>query len=196
MKIIAVLGLVISSVVMLLGHETRHTPTLLDYEEYVSLQDRAHTLADNLDDINQIYYTEVVPIYVDLLSTGRVRNIDTALSTAIFVRKYSQQYDLNPFLVSAVIKVENPWLVSDTASFAGAVGLMQVMPTIWGEEFPECGEDLLNPETNICKGVRILKSYMEREFRTALDRALLRYNGCVNTVGCESYTQKVLGDRL
>jgi soluble lytic murein transglycosylase-like protein len=101
--------------------------------------------------------------------------------------------DVDPRLLLAVMSVENPWLEPGALSPAGAVGLMQVMPFhagAWG-----CGsEDLTDPETNVCHGTRIL-AHALRRLDGDLERALLRYNGCVrgtNTPDCRSYPGRVL----
>jgi hypothetical protein len=95
---------------------------------------------------------------------------------------------LAPHLLLAVMLVENPWIKPDTTSHMGAIGLMQVMPFhagSWG-----CPEgDLRIPEVNICYGAEILAHALGRSGGD-LDRALLRYNGCVvgaNTPTCHEY---------
>jgi len=93
-------------------------------------------------------------------------------------------------LILAVMRVENPWLKPDTVSHAGAVGLLQVMPRYWDEEFPHCGDDLADIHTNICKGVLILLHYLETN--PDLERALLAYNGCRSSY-CEVYYDHVTG---
>ena len=77
-------------------------------------------------------------------------------------------------------------------SSVGARGLMQVMPFhagSWG-----CGSsDLLDVETNICHGVKVLKQAIKDA--PNMRKALLRYNGCVrgrNTPNCHTYDDKVL----
>jgi hypothetical protein len=94
-----------------------------------------------------------------------------------------------PQLVLAVIDVESafdPFAVS----YAGAVGLMQVMP-FWPTELGLTRKDLLDVEMNIRMGTSILAYYMERE-RGDYRRALGRYNG---SLGKRTYPDLVL-DRL
>jgi soluble lytic murein transglycosylase-like protein len=108
------------------------------------------------------------------------------------VVRESHATSLEPTLVAAVMKIENPWLKPDTASFVGATGLMQVMPLHagnWGCE----SDDLTDIDVNVCHGTRILAHYLNSS-RGNVDRALLRYNGCVrgtNTPDCHRYPQKV-----
>jgi soluble lytic murein transglycosylase-like protein len=91
-----------------------------------------------------------------------------------------------PHLVLAVIDVESafdPFAVS----YAGAVGLMQVMP-FWPTHLGLERADLIDIELNIRMGTSILAHYLERE-RGDYTRALARYNG---SLGKRSYPDLVL----
>jgi hypothetical protein len=91
-----------------------------------------------------------------------------------------------PQLVLAVIDVESafdPFAVS----YAGAVGLMQVMP-FWPNELGLSTRDLIDVELNIRMGTSILAYYLERE-RGNYQRALGRYNG---SLGKRQYPDLVL----
>jgi soluble lytic murein transglycosylase-like protein len=99
---------------------------------------------------------------------------------------------LEPRLLLAVMLVENPWLDPAAESPVGAVGLMQVMPLHEGE-WSGCPPDLRDIRANICHGARIFAHYVERADGD-VDRALLRYNGCVNgtnTPDCHRYPYHV-----
>jgi len=103
-----------------------------------------------------------------------------------------------PSLLLAVMLVENPWIKPDTTSHMGAIGLMQVMPFHAGgwEGCPDA--DLTIPEVNICYGAKILAHALGRSGGD-LDRALLRYNGCVlgtNTPKCHEYPSWVRRARV
>jgi soluble lytic murein transglycosylase-like protein len=92
-----------------------------------------------------------------------------------------------PHLVLAVIDVESafdPFAVS----YAGAVGLMQVMP-FWPSQLGLETKDLIDVELNIRMGTSILAYYMERE-KGDYRRALGRYNG---SLGRRAYPDLVLG---
>ncbi len=100
--------------------------------------------------------------------------------------KHSMLRD-RPQLVLAVIDVESafdPFAVS----YAGAVGLMQVMP-FWPRELGLSNKDLIDVELNIRMGTSILAYYLERE-RGDYHRALGRYNG---SLGRREYPDLVLG---
>jgi hypothetical protein len=105
--------------------------------------------------------------------------------------KESRKRKIGSSLLVGVLLTENPWLDPRATSFAGARGLMQVMPFHagkWG-----CGQsDLFDIETNICHGVAVLADNLGRS--KTLPQALLGYNGCVrgtNTPDCWRYPTKV-----
>lgn len=111
---------------------------------------------------------------------------------ALALVREGRQTGIDPRMLLAVLLVENPWLDSAARSSVGAVGLMQVMPFHAGEWRP-CASDLEDIDTNICYGARIFAHYLGAT-NGDLDRALLRYNGCVtgaNTPDCDRYPTKV-----
>ena len=73
-----------------------------------------------------------------------------------------QRNGLDPLLIVAVMAVEsrfNPIAESDM----GAVGLMQVIPRYHADKFDAAnGGSVLDPETNIQVGARVLKEYIRR----------------------------------
>jgi len=95
-------------------------------------------------------------------------------------------------LVAAVLVTENTTLKPWAESHVGAVGLMQVMPMHAGQLGCDSA-DLVNVESNICHGTKILARNLRRTGSSAA--ALLRYNGCVrgtNTPDCFKYPGRVL----
>jgi soluble lytic murein transglycosylase-like protein len=105
----------------------------------------------------------------------------------------AREVGLDPLLVLAVIAVEsrfNP--VAE--SVMGAKGLMQIIPKYHREKLAEHGGDLavLDPESNIHVGTRILQEYV---YRTGnLEAGLQFYNGAMRDESA-SYAAKVLGER-
>ncbi|MBR6530221.1 MAG: lytic transglycosylase domain-containing protein [Clostridia bacterium] len=94
------------------------------------------------------------------------------------VEKYAREYSLSPALVYGVIKTESDF-DKDAVSRAGAVGLMQIMPstfeylvTLTGEEYDP--SRLTDAETNIRYGCLQL-SRMQNRFGEG-DAMLAAYN--------------------
>ena len=99
---------------------------------------------------------------------------------------------LPPELVLAVIDVESNF-DRFAISYAGARGLMQVMP-FWLDEIGRPGDDLFDIHTNLRFGCTILKLYLDRE-RGDRTRALARYNGSVGKVWYPQRIYKALSKR-
>lgn len=98
----------------------------------------------------------------------------------------AKRLSLPPGLVMSVIDVESRfdrWAVS----YAGAVGLMQIMP-FWPRELGMTNDELVRIPQNIRMGCTILKFYLDRE-KGDYTRALARYNG---SVGRRNYSDLVL----
>jgi soluble lytic murein transglycosylase-like protein len=94
---------------------------------------------------------------------------------------------LPPGLVMAVIDIEsrfNRWAVS----YAGAVGLMQIMP-FWPEKLGMKRHQLTQVGPNIRMGCAILRYYLKYESNN-VQKALARYNG---SVGRRGYSDLVIG---
>lgn len=95
-------------------------------------------------------------------------------------------------LIAAVVVTENTTLTPAAQSSVGAQGLMQVMPMHAGRVGCQ-SNDLVEIESNICHGTRILSWNLRRTSSPVA--ALLRYNGCVkgtNTPDCRQYPVRVL----
>ena len=81
---------------------------------------------------------------------------------------------LEPGLVLALIQVESafdPYAIS----YAGARGMMQIMP-FWKQEIGRENDNLMDTATNLRYGTTILAHYLRIE-DGSLVRALARYNG-------------------
>jgi hypothetical protein len=112
--------------------------------------------------------------------------------------KYSNVFDFNPLLASAIMLGENPLGDPEAISNSGAVGLMQVMPrdgiaaNLMCQNGP-CFSDrpttsqLKNPDFNIKTGLSILRGYYNY-FKTIPD-ALMTYGP--NDIGYE-YADMIL----
>ena len=96
-----------------------------------------------------------------------------------YVEKYAEENSLDPALVFAVIKAESSFR-PNVVSSAGAIGLMQIMPST-ARRLAEHSDgtlsedaDLYDPETNIRFGCFLLR-WMADEFGSA-DTAIAAYN--------------------
>ncbi|MEO0573841.1 MAG: lytic transglycosylase domain-containing protein [Pseudomonadota bacterium] len=119
----------------------------------------------------------------------RVKDADERIQILQGVHREAKRVDLPPELVLAVMEVESNF-DRFAISYAGARGLMQVMP-FWLDEIGAPNDSLFDIDTNIRMGCTILRHYYDRE-NGNLHRALARYNG---SLGSRKYSGKVL-DRL
>jgi soluble lytic murein transglycosylase-like protein len=91
-----------------------------------------------------------------------------------------------PGLVMAIMEIESNFN-RYAVSYAGAVGLMQVMP-FWPENLGMRRHQLVKVPENIRMGCAIFRFYLKRE-NGNIARALARYNG---SVGKRWYSDKVI----
>ena len=150
------------------------------------LMERAQSADEALRRAEGMYAQEVAPIEAVLRSYRDDPELTREIAVAL-VRE-AHRANLEPRVLLSVLLVENPMLETRARSFMGAVGLMQVMPLHRGN-WRACRPDLESIDSNICHGAQIFASYL-RQTDGDVDRALLRYNGCVrgtNTPNCHSY---------
>ena len=114
-------------------------------------------------------------------------NINKALKFYPIIEQYSVQYNVDPLLITSIIKVEsnfNP----DAKSKKGAIGLMQIMPLTAKEisekyfnyfDFNE--EQLYNPEFNIKAGICYVKILSDM-FNNNINLVLASYNAGLGNV--------------
>lgn len=101
------------------------------------------------------------------------------------VSEAASRHMVDPLLVLAVIRQESMYR-ADAVSWAGAMGLMQVMPATGADIARALGRDyqanmLLDPETSIEFGAYYIAA-MLRQFGGDLDRALAAYNAGAGNV--------------
>ena len=158
--------------------------------DIVDLEQRMDELDAGLAQVSASYEEEVKPI--EELLRFYSSNDTLVRRVARAVVRESRVVDVDPRLLTSVLLVENPWLNPTATSSVGAIGLMQVMPFHaggWGCE----GSDLRDLDVNICHGAKVFENAL-RLTDGNLDRALLRYNGCVRgtvTPDCHLYPSKV-----
>jgi soluble lytic murein transglycosylase len=97
-----------------------------------------------------------------------------------YVKKSAEKYNVDPYLIWAVMREES-YYRADVVSWAGAIGLMQIMPAT-GQDIASRlnmtieDNDLTNPEINIEFGTFYIRSMLNM-FSEDVDKALAAYNG-------------------
>jgi soluble lytic murein transglycosylase-like protein len=105
----------------------------------------------------------------------------------------AREVGLDPLLVLAVISVESRFNPI-AESVMGAKGLMQIIPKYHQAKLQDFGgeEAVLDPESNILVGTRILQEYVHRT--GTLEAGLQFYNGALWDASAQ-YAQKVMTER-
>lgn len=103
------------------------------------------------------------------------------LEHRVEISSSAARHEVNPYLIAAVIEAESDW-DADTVSGAGAVGLMQLLPStahelarrdiVDGDKYP--ADDLTDPKVNIEYGTAYLRYLVERYHE--IEVALAAYN--------------------
>ncbi len=106
------------------------------------------------------------------------------------VHAYADSLGVDPELALAVSFVENVRGVPDAKSSRGAVGIMQVRPSVWLGSFPECGVELTDVTTNACYGVNVLRHYL-MSCHNDVRCALRKYVGARSAAKAQSYIADV-----
>lgn len=125
-------------------------------------------------------FSRVLILLVVVLVVLSVISILYPLDYLDFIKKYSEVYDIDPLLVSAIINVESKYN-KDAVSPKDARGLMQIGPTTgeWAAEVLNIENYNANmlyiPEINIRIGIWYL-SKLKDEFGDNLDFILAAYN--------------------
>lgn len=122
--------------------------------------------------------------YIAASETGRIVSV---------AYRAASEAGLDPLLVLAVIAVESRFNPI-AESVMGAKGLMQIIPKYHYAKLRRYGgeEAVLDPESNILVGTRILQEYVRRT--GTLEAGLQFYNGAMSD-GSAQYAQKVMTER-
>ena len=102
--------------------------------------------------------------------------------------KYTEYYDIQPQLVSSLINAESGY-DKNSVSAAGAVGLMQILPSTAKEISIKLGQeeyDLNSPNDNIRFGCYYLR-YLLDYYKGDVVYALCAYNAGLNNVSCWNF---------
>ena len=123
---------------------------------------------------------------VVFLNADRVRRLFYPLPYYDLTLKYAQAYNQDPYLLSAMMKVESSFRPS-AVSVKGARGLMQIMPETGLSVADQLGltdfnvDQLFIPEINIRIGACYLAG-LEDEFNGNVTLMLAAYNGGIGNV--------------
>ena len=106
-------------------------------------------------------------------------NADIACENMDFVVEAAEEFDVEPSVMVSLIFVESRWKPG-AISRDGACGLTQVLPRYTAGYRGRLGKkltckQLLDPETSIRKGTKILSYYLNR-YRDNYRRSLCSYN--------------------
>lgn len=109
------------------------------------------------------------------------------------VEREALRQGADPRVMLAIARVENVSADPLAVSPAGAIGLLQIMPS-WRSAagiVALCGgTDLTDSSTNVCYGVAILRFYLGA-CEGELNCALARYNGAITPWKAELYIEQV-----
>ena len=111
----------------------------------------------------------------------KINEIKYPVAYSSYINKYAHENNLDPYLVTALIKQESNFVADARSKYAG--GLMQLTEGTADEYAKKLGlEDYnyMNPETNIQIGCFVLSSLIEKYDNT--DTALAAYNAGVGNV--------------
>ena len=122
-----------------------------------------------------IFYVVILSIVI-----GLIISILTPIGYKDYINKYSNEYDIDPYLIAAIINVESKYN-KEAISTKKAKGLMQIGPNTgeWGakelgiEGYTE--EMLFDPELNIRIGTWYLRQ-LKGQFDSDLRLVLAAYN--------------------
>ena len=131
-------------------------------------------------------------VWLTDMSTRLAKQVPDARERLSLLRQIhieATRADLYPELVLAVIDVESNF-DRFAISYAGAIGLMQIMP-FWLKEIGRPDDNLVDARTNLRMGCTILRYYLDKENQDLM-RGLGRYNG---SLGRRKYGDTVI-DRL
>ncbi len=132
-------------------------------------------------------FTFAIDGFVALAPAPMVRSTFYPVEYSAFIQSESQKYGVDPYLVCAVIKCESNWQ-ADANSAAGAVGLMQLMPST-AQEMVRQGmvdadqydyQKLTDPTTNMEFGIAYL-GYLQQHLGST-DEVIAAYNAGLGSV--------------
>ncbi len=129
--------------------------------------------------IKILIFAIIIILIITFLNYKRILKNIYRTEYSEYVEKYSQEENIDPLLVYAIIKAESNFNEGATSN-KGACGLMQLLDGTAKEvaqnsvmEY-ESGETLYNPESNIQIGIKYFAS-LKKQFKST-ELALAAYN--------------------
>lgn len=121
----------------------------------------------------------LIVFLVNILMARPILRVIYPLKYQEVIGEQAQIYNLDPFMIAAIIQVESRWR-PDADSRKGATGLMQLMPDTgtWVADQIDLEfeiKQLMDPDTNILLGTWYM-SYLRNQFPSFV-AALAAYNG-------------------
>lgn len=155
------------------------TSSALSEEANTQIADSAlvQSLKTALEQPNTFEDKYVGQVWLAAMSTPLSRWIkdpNERIELLTLIHAEATRTNLEPGLILALIQVESAFDCY-AVSYAGARGIMQVMP-FWKKEIGREEDSLLECATNLRYGTTILAHYLEIE-KGSLIKALARYNG-------------------
>ena len=114
-----------------------------------------------------------------------------------YVEKYSKEYNIDPYMVYALIKAESNFN-NEAKSSSNAIGLMQIMESTALEtaktlELEVVAEDLYKPEINIRIGVKYFTDLINK-YDNNYALAIISYNAGIGNVDKWIETEVIKND--
>jgi soluble lytic murein transglycosylase len=123
----------------------------------------------------------IIILIVIVLNAKNIAKCFYPLKYSSYIKEYSQRYDLDPYMVMAIIRTESGFK-ENVRSNKNAIGLMQITPDTaqWAAQkmkIDNFNEDMLDdPEFNIKMGCWYIND-LKSEFNNNMDLVLAAYNG-------------------
>lgn len=134
----------------------------------ISLNNKMNNMESTISSLN---YSQTLILRQLEESENNITNINKEVKDIDkLIVKYSKQFGVEPNLVKAVAQVESG-KKQEKVSHAGAVGVMQVLPST----ARAMGENPYNTEGNIKAGVKYL-AYLQNKFNGDTNKVIAGYN--------------------
>lgn len=176
-----------------LQNEVVALPAVTQPTQVVNNEDTENVLESSESEQKSLLNDRILTLAEYVSKRYRV-SMDATVDMVSTAYAAGEQTGLDPLLILAVMAVESRFNPI-AESVAGAKGLMQVIPKYHMEKIMAFGGEkaVLEPETNILVGAKILREYIARS--GDLTAGLQMYNGAPDSTG-NQYADKVINEKL